>query len=155
MKKHLFAGAASAALLLAGQAQAADPTPAERAINYRQGVMAVIGWNFGPMGAMVKGDRPFDKAVFARNAERVALMAPMALEGFPAGSDTGTDKFPTRAKADAWLDQDKFKELMKKMEDETARLARVAKGGDEKAMKDQFGTTAKACKACHDDFREK
>ncbi|PZP65134.1 MAG: hypothetical protein DI596_00055 [Azospira oryzae] len=31
----------------------------------------------------------------------------------------------------------------------------MAKTGDEKAMKTQFGELGKACKACHDDYREK
>ena len=33
------------------------------------------------------------------------------------------------------------------------KLAEVAAGGDEAAMKEQFGKTAKTCKGCHDDFK--
>jgi cytochrome c556 len=30
----------------------------------------------------------------------------------------------------------------------------VAAGGEEAAMKEQFGKTAKTCKGCHDDFKD-
>ncbi|MFZ5559092.1 MAG: c-type cytochrome [Pseudomonadota bacterium] len=139
-----------AAALASGTALAQSVKP-EDAIKYRQGVLRAIGWNFGPMGAMVKGEIPFDKAKFERNAGRVAALAPMPWEGFMAGTETGD----TRAKPEIWLDQEKFQKLAERMEAETAKLAEVARSGDEAKMKAQFGETAKACKACHDDFRKK
>ena len=135
----LFAGAAFA------QAKPED------AIKYRQGVYRVIGWNFGPMAAMVKGDRPYDAAAFARNAEIVAYMSKLPLEGFIPGSESGE----TKAKPEIWLDMDDFKTKLEKMQGEAAKLADVAKGGDFAAIKAQFGETGKACKACHDKFRNK
>lgn len=123
----------------------------EDAIKYRQGVYRVIGWNFGAMAAMVKGDRPYDAAAFARNAEIVAFMSKLPLEGFVAGSETGE----TKAKPEIWLDMDDFKAKLEKMQGEAAKLAEVSKGGDFAAIKAQFGETGKACKACHDKFRNK
>ena len=65
----------------------------EDAIKYRQGVMAAQGWNFGAMGAMVKGEKPYDKAEFARRAENLAALSKMSLEGFTIeGSDKGKSK---------------------------------------------------------------
>ena len=37
---------------------------------------------------------------------------------------------------------------------EAAKLTEVAKGGDEAAIKAQFGKTAETCKACHKEFRK-
>lgn len=138
------------AMGMAGVALAQQVKP-EDAIRYRQGVMAAIGWHAGPMGAMVKGERPFDKALFARNAERIAFLSQMPLEGFIPGSESGD----TKAKPEIWLEWDKFKNRMERMQKEAAKLVQVAKTGDEKAMKTQFGELGKACKACHDDYREK
>ena len=123
----------------------------EEAIKYRKGVYAVMGWNFRPMVQMVKGERPYDAAEFARNAEIVAYMSKLPLEGFTPGSETGD----TQAKPEIWLDMDDFKAKMEKMQGEAAKLAQVAKGGDFDAIKAQFGETGKACKACHDKYRNK
>lgn len=39
--------------------------------------------------------------------------------------------------------------------DSTAKLAEVAKGGDEGATKAQSGEAVKGCKGCHDEYRVK
>lgn len=123
----------------------------EDAIKFRRGAFAVMGWHFGPMAAMAKGDRPYDAALFARNAEIVAYLSKLPLDGFIAGSESGD----TKAKSDIWLDMDDFKAKMEKMQAEAAKLAEVAKQGDPAASKAQLGETGKACKACHDKYRNK
>ena len=135
--------------LLAGSALA--QVKPEDAIKYRKGVYAVMGWNFGPMAAMAKGDRPYDAAAFARHAEIVAYMSKLPLEGFVPGSENGE----TKAKPEIWLDMDDFKAKLEKMQAEAAKLAEVAKGGDPNASKAQLGETGKACKACHYKYRNK
>ena len=145
----------AAALLFAVSASlfctAAFAQKPEDAIKFRRGVMAVIGWNFGPMAAMAKGDRPYDAAAFARHAEIVAFMSKLPLEGFVPGSDTGE----TKAKPEIWLDMDDFKAKLEKMQAEVAKLAEVAKTPDLSTSKAQLGETGKACKACHDKYRNK
>jgi cytochrome c556 len=123
----------------------------EDAIKYRQGVYRVIGWNFGPMAAMAKGERPYDAAAFARHAEIVAYMSKLPLEGFVPGSENGD----TKAKPEIWLDMEDFKAKLEKMQAEASKLAQVAQGGDFNAAKAQLGETGKACKACHDKYRNK
>ena len=129
----------------------ADGVKPEDAIKYRQSVMTVIGWQFKPLGAMVKGDRPFDKDVFVKNAAYLEVLSKMPMEGFIAGSDKGE----TKAKPEIWTEMDKFKGGMEKLQTETAKLAQVAKTGDMNAIKAQFGETSKTCKACHDNFKSK
>jgi cytochrome c556 len=139
---------AACSALFAGSAIAQKP---EDAIKYRQGVYRVIGWNFGAMAAMAKGEKPYDAAAFARHAEIVAFMSKLPLEGFTPGSENGE----TKAKPEIWLDMDDFKAKLEKMQAEAAKLAEVAKGGDLAASKAQLGETGKACKACHDKYRNK
>jgi len=150
MRKQILAASAITLTLLANAA-AAQAKP-EDVIKYRQSVYKVIGWNFGPMAAMVKGEKPFDKEAFARNAMIVSQMAPLAMEGFAAGSDKGAD---TKAKPEIWTKSADFKEKMDKMVAETGKLATVTRAGSFDEIKKQFGTTGGTCKACHDDFKNK
>ncbi len=129
----------------------ADEVKPEDAIKYRKSVMTVISWQFKPLGAMVKGERPFDKDVFIKNAAYLEVLSKMPLEGFVAGSDKGE----TKAKPEIWAEMEKFKGGMEKLQAETAKLAQVAKTGDMNQIKAQFGETGKTCKACHDNFKSK
>uniref|UniRef100_UPI002622C9A6 c-type cytochrome n=1 Tax=Dokdonella sp. TaxID=2291710 RepID=UPI002622C9A6 len=79
----------SLAVLLAGSTVAAAAVKPEDAIRYRQAAYTMIGWNFGPMGQMVKGKTPWNPGEFAQRADRVAALAPQLLEGFPEGSQSG------------------------------------------------------------------
>lgn len=124
----------------------------EKAIDYRQGVFQVIGWNFGGMGAMAKGEKPYDAAEFTRLAENVAFMSKLAHEGFIAGSDAKAGE--TRAKDDIWKKPDEFKTKMADFEKASAELVVASKSGDMNKIKPIFGKTADTCKACHKAFRE-
>ena len=133
-------------------AGAADQKP-EDVVQYRQSVYTIIGWNFKPIGAMVKGEVPFDAAAVARHAQYIEMMSKAAPEGFSKG--TGPDVVKdTEAKPEIWTKATEFASKMKDFQQAAAKLTEVAKGGDEKAIKAQFGKTAETCKACHKEFRK-
>ena len=145
---------AFSATLLAGAvaiAYAQDMKP-DRAIKYRQGALTTLSWQFGMLGAMAKGDRPYNKDEAIRRASYVADLSRMPWEGFGPGTEQGA---PTKAKPEIWKDQAKFKEHQDKLIAESAKLETVAKSGDEAAFKAQVGATGKTCGNCHDDFRAK
>jgi len=120
-------------------------------IKYRQGVMNTIGFHFyGVLGAMAKGDRPYDAQAAARSAKFIDELLEMPWDGFTPGSDTGA---PTKAKPEIWKDRAKFDNYAKEARAEAAKLAQVA-GTDLAAMRTQVRATAKACSNCHDDFRQ-
>ena len=148
MKRVCYLLFAAVFLMSAQYALAQKP---EDAIKYRKGVFRVIGWNFGSMAAMVKGKKPYDAEVFARNAEIVAFMSRLPLEGFTPGSETGD----TKAKPEIWLNMDDFKSKLEKMQQEVDALAKVAKTGNFDKSKDQLGEAGQSCKACHDEYRNK
>jgi len=139
---------AGASVLWAVGAQASDPV--EKAVDYRQAVMNVYAWNVTSMGDMVKGKTPFDAAAFAQHAKDLAAAAQLELmAAFPEDSvNENSDASDT-----IWLDWDKFQDKHAALREQSAKLAEVATGGDETAMKEQFGDTAKTCKGCHDDFK--
>lgn len=142
--------AAASVMIAAPLASASDPKP-EEVIGFRQGVYKVIGWHFGPLGAMAKGDLPYDQQLAIKNSEIVAAMSRIAPDAFLRGSDAGQ----TGALPEIWTKPDQFKSAMERFQKEAATLAEVSKTGDFNALRAQIGETGKACKNCHDDFRKK
>jgi cytochrome c556 len=129
---------------------AAENKPAD-AIEYRQAAFEVLAWNFGPMGAMVKGKIPFDAKTFAERAANVAFLSKMPSEGFIPGSAQGE----TDAKPIIWQEWDDFKAKMGQLQEKSAKLAEVAKTATKlEEVANQFGETAKVCKGCHEKYRE-
>jgi len=126
----------------------------QHAVEYRRGAFEVMGWHFKQLGAMVKGNIPFDKAAFAKGSEVISFMSNVPLEGFVKGTATGEEK-GSDAKPEIWKNFNDFSTKMIALQKESKTLAEVSKTGDETAMKKQFENTAKTCKSCHDDYREK
>lgn len=152
MKKALLAAIIGTSTLLASGTAVAQVKP-EDVIKFRQSVYTVIGWHVRPLGAMVKGQTPYNQAEFLRNAEIVADMSKIAPHAFPAGSDTGAT---TRAKPEIWSDAAGFKKVMDNFQAEAAKLAEVAKTATSvDQVRGQFGAMGKSCGACHDNFRTK
>ncbi|HEY8010400.1 MAG TPA: cytochrome c [Rudaea sp.] len=147
-KIRLFFAASAICVAAAAFAHSA----AEDAIDYRMGLMTVVGWNFDPLGAMLKGKIPFDQAEFSRHASRIAFLSDQLVEGFPKGSDKGHD---TAAKPAIWESFDDFQSKAKDFNREALALADVAKGNDQAKDKEQFKKVAEACKACHDKYKKK
>jgi len=154
-RKLKLATAISLGLVTSTVAYAQSMKP-EDAITARRAVLRVIALNFGPLGAMAKGDIPFNAEVFKTNSARMAAVSTMPLLNyFPEDTDEDAGDVKTRAMPEIWLDWDKFKNRLEAMQKEVAKLAKVAQSGDEGAMKAQVGATGKSCKNCHDDFRNK
>ena len=145
---------AAAALIAAGPVQASgdEVSDAEKAVDYRQAVFTAMGYNFGPMVAMVKGEIAWDGEQFARRAERIADLAPMPWEGF----GKATAEVPnTDAKAAIWEDRKQFRKLQDQLAERTAKLAEAAAGGAERgAVAQAFKQVGETCKSCHDDFKK-
>ena len=154
MKKSVrFVAGTALALVFVTVATAQAPAPRpDRAIKYRQGVMGAQGWNMGPMAAMVKGERPYDKDLFLRNATRVEQLLAMSWEGFGPGTDAGA---PTKAKPEIWKEPAKFKQYQDETMAAAAKLVAAAKVGTLDAVKGPFGDLGKSCNNCHDDFQSK
>jgi cytochrome c556 len=131
---------------------AGKPTKAEMEVDYRQSLYTVIGGNFGPLGDMAGGKAPFDAAEAKKRAERVAFLAPLLKEAFPADSNGVAH---TAAKPEIWTDTAGFNEALQLLIDRSAALAAAANGGDATKIKAAIADTGKACKGCHDKYRVK
>lgn len=141
-----------AAVALVGMFSAAvHAQSADRAIEYRQGILQGMGWHMGVLGGMAKGTTPYDKDVAARSAGFVSELSAMAWDGFIPGSHTGA---PTEARQEIWTQRAKFDKLAQDLQVETKKLVSAA-GTDLAALRAAVGATGRACTNCHDDFRSR
>jgi cytochrome c556 len=134
--------------LAAASAQFAKP---EEAIKYRQSVMFLIGQHFKRMGAVIKGETPYDQAAFATDAK---LVQTLAMLPWDASLMPGSDKGDTTMSAAVFDKPEAFMKVARDFEAAAAQLAAASAGGDAGALKAPFGATAQSCKACHQAFRK-
>ncbi|MDE2579272.1 MAG: cytochrome c [Hyphomicrobiales bacterium] len=147
--KIIFAAALVAFGAGAAVAESAAPTGVA-AIKARQEILKGFGKAAKPVGAMAKGEAPFDLAV-VQNALKTFAEGSKKLPGlFPDDSKEGGD---TEALPRIWDEKAKFNAGYDKLAaDSTAALAAIK---DEASFKANAGKVFGDCKACHDDYRAK
>ena len=121
----------------------------EKAVEYRESVFTVMANHFGRIGAVVKGEAPYNKDEVAKNAAIVAMMSTLPWQAFGPGTEGG------KAKPEVWSDNAKFKAASEKMQLAVADLNKAAQSGDLESIKKAFGAAGQTCKGCHDDFKKK
>ena len=118
------------------------------AVDYRQSLMTLIGWNFGVLGDMVKEKTPFNAAEFADRANRVAAMSDQMADGFTKDSM----RAESYAKPEIWATWDDFQSKARDFTTQAKLLADIAKANDPIKNKEQFKKVVATCKACHDKY---
>jgi cytochrome c556 len=122
----------------------------EDAIKYRQSIMFLIGQHFGRMAVVVKGEAPYNKEAFEKNAVLVDTLYRLPLEAFVVpGSDKGSNMKP-----EALTEKDKLTQLHDSTLEQLGKLVSVAKAGDLNAIKPVFGVVGNSCGACHKAYRK-
>jgi cytochrome c556 len=145
--------AAAIALAATGSALAQQAPKPEALIKWRQSAFQVIAWNSGRIKSSLDGGYNRDQVL--RSANAIAAIANSGLGSlFAPGTESGKGWHETTAKAEAFSDAARFADLGGALARESGELVRVvSSGADAAAVKDQFGKVQKACKSCHDDFR--
>lgn len=144
-----LAAAGGIALSLQATAHLNDKEPMQ---SYRQSYFTLLAMNFGPIGAMLKDEMPWDDARVKMLADELAALASMDVSrAFGPGSDKGT----TRAKPEIWENQEDFAAKLADMQEAVAGLQAAAASGDRAAIGEAAGATGGACKACHDEYKSK
>jgi cytochrome c556 len=150
MKKIILTSIAYSAAVMSFSASAQFAKP-EDAVKYRKSAFIVMAAHNQRLVQMAQGKVPFDAKIAADNAEIVADMAKLPWHAFGEGTETAE----TKAKPEVWKQGAKFKEASDKLQAETVKLVAAAKTGKEDAFKTALAATGGACKACHDDFKNK
>ena len=153
MKKSIICVTLAAISVSITGATLAQQKP-EEVIKFRKSVMTIQSWHMRPMAAMVKEQRPYDKDVFAYNAQVIAITAKMKAEAFAAGTEKIADT-ETRAKPEIWSEPEKFKQALDRFQADVIKLTEAANTGTLDTVRPAFGAVAKDCSACHDAFRTK
>jgi cytochrome c556 len=144
-----------AAIAVAALAQTPGPSPGRQALESRKAVFTLIEANFRPLGAILKGDAPFDAAAAQKRADRIVFLAGLLDENFPESSNLGEPD--SKAKAALWEQRADFEQKLKRFQDHAAALVEVSateKGATE-AFDGAVATAAQDCKGCHDAYKTK
>ena len=154
--RHIRVGFAFLTVAMAATANAQTapgPSPARQAIDARKAAYTLIGGNFRPLAAILKG-APVDSAEVNKRAVRLAFLAGLLDENFPELSNLGQPD--TKAKAEIWSSRDDFDKKLKSFQDDVAALVQVSADGkgSADAVKTAIGAVGQDCKACHDKYRE-
>lgn len=138
--------ALSISLLMVSQAHSQEqPTPEERAFEFRHGLFETFSWKLGQLyGAQAKDDA----VAFNKHATDLAYLSSMLEEGFQIENSLPEG---TRAKAEIWENYDSFKEKAKDLTDAATKL--TEDGAMESFDIRKFGSSS--CGGCHRDFRVK
>ena len=146
-------GAALAQTPPAAGAAAPGPTPAERAIEYRQAVFKIVSGNFGPLSQVAQGKAEFKSEAVTRQSARLAQIATFVGDAHPEISREGK----TRALPAVWTNRKEFEQIAQDFAAHAKTLAEVSENSSSagEEFKAAVGAVGNDCKACHDKFRSK
>ena len=140
----------------ANMAAVDEDSPEFAAMQYRQGLMHVMGFKVGTLRDMAEGTIEADAGVFAKYAADAAVAAGMLLEGFEGMEASSTDALPgSGAFPDVWSNWDDFSQ-------KAAELAAAAETVNAAASAPGFAVSADSaeplepvCGNCHRVYRQR
>ena len=144
--RRLFIGSAIVLGLVASFAWAA--ATGTEAIKQRQHEMEGVRDAMMALGAIAKGQQPFDAEVVQASAAKIAGHLEQAAELFPAGSESGDVE--TWAKPEIWSDRENFDVTLKAAHEAAVELQAVSEA---EAFPPALGKLGNSCKSCHDLYR--
>ena len=153
-----LAVATALVVMAAGSTSAFAADEPANVTKYRQTFMKGNSAHLGMIAAVVKGEVSLTDEI-APNAAALAEMGEMLSANLQQLFPEGTDKaagLETAALPTIWEKWGDFEQVAMRFQEETAKLAEVAQGGDMAAIGQQLGVVGQqGCGACHETFREK
>jgi len=122
----------------------------EAIVKYRQASMKSMGSHMSAISLVVK-HQISSRADLAAHAEAIHGVSRPLAGLFPAG--TGPDKVKSDAKPAIWQEMAEFRHDAAELEQQSAKLAELARKGDAKAFDEQFKVVGETCNDCHNSFR--
>ena len=117
--------------------------------NERQQAFKKMLLEYEPMGIVVRGDNPYDKDVFIRNADAFKRLAKQPFTLFPPGSIDAV----SRAKPGIWSQPALFAIKRDNFLNAVEALDTAAHAGDLTLITQRYLLVEQSCKACHEIFR--
>ena len=139
------------AVATTSSAVAADAT---KAVDARKAVKGLYSHYLGQLGAMAKGEAPYDAAVAGSAAASLAALTSLDQSRmWPQGSDNGALGDKTRALPAIWSTYPAVMDKSNALAAAVGALNEKA-GTDLDGLRGAMGPVGKACGACHEDFRQ-
>lgn len=156
MKKFLLVSFATVALgATTFVTLAQEEAPFQNEIDARQSFMHIYRFNLGILGAMAKGEKPYDAAQASAAANNLLAAAKMSNGAmWPAGSDMSAEGLEgvTWAKPDLWANLPEVGEKSRALTEALEAMAAAA-GDGLGAVRSNIGAVGDGCKGCHEPFR--
>jgi cytochrome c556 len=122
----------------------------EAMIKYRTNSMKSLSGHMGALARTVEGKVGF-RDLMLPHARAIAAISHKTAEMFPEGTDFGN----TDAKAEIWSRRAEFDQAAATAAERADELVAAVQGDDMTVIGPAFKAMGKACKGCHDQFREK
>ncbi|HSB97881.1 MAG TPA: cytochrome c [Spongiibacteraceae bacterium] len=130
----------------------AEATDVSDAIKSRRNNYKEIGGAFKTIGDEIKTSAPLFDVIKPAAAE-ILRRGSMQMDFFPVGSGPESQQ-KTKSLALIWAEQDNFHQLNENFIDSAQQLKSAIDSGDVGAIAAAHKTLGKACKSCHDRYRE-
>ncbi|MBU1313070.1 MAG: cytochrome c [Alphaproteobacteria bacterium] len=117
----------------------------------RQDLMKGIGQSMGALGAIAKGEKPYDAAVVQTSLETISTNAKAFPDQFPEGSETGMESDAAPA---IWENMADFEAKAEKLATEADTLL-AAVPADQAGVGAALKTLGGTCGDCHQTYRLK
>ncbi|MFC4699720.1 c-type cytochrome [Glaciecola siphonariae] len=125
---------------------------AKATVQFRQAILQLVRSNMGPLGAMAKGNIPYNEQVMIKNSQRIEQLGLMMEDYF--APDTRAFNVETGSKDSIWENQADFYQKAQNMVEAAAAVQKVAIAGDSDDYRKTIGALGATCKACHDDYKK-
>ncbi len=135
-------------------AASAESEAIENNIEARQGFFQMLSLNMGTLAGMAKGEIEYDEAAASTAATNIETLTHYTLPAlFIPGSASG-EVDDTAAKPDIWAKPEDFQAKFAGLGEAAAGAGEAVKGGQGN-VGPVVAKLGAACKACHDNYREK
>jgi cytochrome c556 len=125
---------------------------AKAAVQFRQAILKLMGSNMGPLGAMAKGNIPYNEKVMIKNGRRIEQLGLMMEDYF--APDVRAFDVQTDALDSIWENQADFNQKAQDLVTAAKQVQLVARAGDNDNYRQKIGALGASCKACHDDYKK-
>ncbi len=140
----------------ANMAEVDEDSPEFAAMQYRQGLMHVLGYKVATLRDMAEGTIEADAGVFAKYAADAAVAAGMLLEGFEGMEASSTDALPgSGAFPDVWSDWDDFSQKAAELAAAADTVSAAANAAGFMVSADSAEPLGPVCGNCHRVYRQR
>lgn len=149
MKKTLLAAVLVSMLSTPAVAGSAF-TEAKDSVTYRQAAFQLIRNNMADIADMLKGEVNYDAERVKKRATALASLTTLPWEAFTV---PGTEQGGGDAKATVWKNLSDFQSRGEKLASDALILKNAADSMNQAEVRKAFGSFARNCKACHDEYK--